>query len=206
MFLCILKIDINRIIKLQFLLLAFFSVTCYAQFTVGKSTTLSLLNAKLVSQEGTNTFASSIQGQGVFILSGQQQELFTSKNIFLQDLLITNASEFVAITPIYLKGSLTIMAGVLKLQHAIFIEDNLYVDSAASVLDYSFIAVSTHMCKRLDALLLNVHDFSIKYIKKVAQYYITEITDYKQKALANLAFLASQHHIAPLERPPEAVL
>lgn len=206
MFLHILKIDINRIMKLHFLLLAFISMTSYAQFTVGKSTTLSMLNGKLVSLEPTNTFASSIQGHGVFILNGQQQELFTSKNVFLQNLLITNASEFVAITPIYLKGSLTIMSGVLKLQHAIFIADNLYVDSAATVLDYSFIDVSSSKFKRLDALWVNAQDFSIKYIKKVAQYYITEITESKQKAICNVAFLASQHHIAPLERPPEAVL
>ena len=104
----------------------------WSQLKVAPKTLLTV-KSTLSSKEQNNTFESSVNGQGTFALTGDDQTLSVAPNKTLHTLHIFNATQTSIQTPLQLKGNLIVEKGTLTLTQPIQLAGQLILKNNAAI-------------------------------------------------------------------------
>lgn len=111
-----------------------------AQLHVKENTQITVKSV-LSSQEQVNNIGATLQGDGVLVLNGVQQQLHSAADAWLNDLHITQAGELSITSPLHLRGDLMVDRGTLKLIYTVTIGGELQLGPTATVQDSHLIYI-----------------------------------------------------------------
>jgi hypothetical protein len=104
-----------------------------AQFVV-KDNTQFFVKGKLSTATQTNQFNSDIQGdEAVLFFVGKDQTVKTAAKASLPNVVVNNANELNISSTLHIKGDLTILKGVLKLNHELVIHGNIKLQNGSFI-------------------------------------------------------------------------
>lgn len=129
-----LKATVNLLLCCSMLL----PIATVAQFEVSENTLLTV-KSTLSTKEETNTFESSVLGDGEIYLVGEEQSLDFAENTSLHTLHIKNADKIDIKSPLTIKGDLIVENGTLHLHHDLSLKGELILKNKAAIQGKSFI-------------------------------------------------------------------
>ena len=103
-----------------------------AQFVVKKDFILTL-NDNVYTLEQENTFQSDLLGEGTLHFIGGSQQLSTSLNTSLSDVVIHDASQLEIKNKLIITGDLNIISEALVLRHPLLMQGSIRLLNAASI-------------------------------------------------------------------------
>jgi hypothetical protein len=129
-----LKATVNLLLCCSMLL----PIATVAQLKVSENTLLTV-KSTLSTKEETNTFESSVLGDGEIYLVGEEQSLDFAENTSLHTLNIKNADKIDIKSPLTIKGDLIVENGTLHLHHDLSLKGELILKNKAAIQGKSFI-------------------------------------------------------------------
>lgn len=109
-----------------------FSLRMSAQFVVKKDFIVTL-NNDVYTLEQENTFQSDLLGEGTLHFTGVSQQLSTSLNTSLSDVVIHDASQLAIKNKLNITGDLNIITETLVLQYPLLMHGSIRLLNAASI-------------------------------------------------------------------------
>jgi hypothetical protein len=110
------------------------------------------LQHRVYSLEQNNDFQSFVTGDGMLHFNGNLQNLTASKDAYLTNVSIDNATQFHIITKISVKGNLDILSGVLVLEYPLIIGGKVTVFNTAAVQNAYLITFMHHNIEQANGI------------------------------------------------------